>query len=463
MKKLLLLASIGIGSLIDLNAQSIPNSGFENWNTTSFEQPAPWNTANTENLRRGGPINVTKVPGVSGFGVRMETAIINPDTFNAYIINSNGDPMSGDGGVPYSQLPTTVTGSYRYSLGATDTAILLVFFKKNGAVISNDIFKIRGVTGSQLSWTTFSFPLTVGITPDSVIVAAASSNAISNIGVTNGSFLELDNLGFGGPGITQPLAGGTFENWSTITQDQLIGWNTNGEGVSKVSPGHLSSYAVQMITMDYGPVEGVHASGISIGEQSPGGPIGGMPFTNQIDTLCGYYKYFTTSNDSGAVMFNVMQNGMNLGGMYKTFGPASNWMYFELPIFSFMVPDTLNINIHSSANWPSDNTTAGSTFIVDDIHLKSQLVGLKSYNPFDMIFNTYPNPTTELVNITWNKSINESLNVKVHSITGELISSELVKKGSSAYQLNVMDYATGTYLVSIESNNKTWSTAFIKK
>ncbi|MDP2387837.1 MAG: T9SS type A sorting domain-containing protein [Bacteroidota bacterium] len=462
MKKILLLASIGITSISEFNAQSIPNPSFENWSTTNYEQPNPWNTANTENLRRGGPINVTKVAGVSGFGVRMETAIINPDTFNAYIINSNGDPMAGDGGVPYSQLPTAITGSYRYNLGVNDTAIILVFFKKNGAVISNDIIKIKG-TGNQPTFAAFSFPLTVSVIPDSVIVAAASSNAITNEGVTNGSFLELDNLGFSGPGVTQALAGGNFDNWTLYTQNVLMDWRTQGEGVSKVSPGHSGSFAVQMVTMDYGPGEGIHASSVSIGEQSQSGPIGGMPFTNQFDTLCGYYKYFTPSNDSAAVMYNVMSNGMNIGGMYESFGPASNWTYFELPIFSFTPPDTLNINMHSSANYPVDNSTAGSTFIVDDVHLKSQLVGIKSLNPFDMVFSTYPNPATELVNISWNKTINENFNIKVYSITGQLISSESVKSGSSGYQLNVKDYADGTYLVNIESSTKIWRTAFIKK
>ncbi len=465
MKKLILILSVTIASTSNFIAQTIPNGGFENWNTNSFENlDAPWDNPNARNLEVGLPINVTKIIGVSGYGVRLETVANSTDTSFAYVANFRNEP-TGEGGVPFSQIPTALTGYYRYNLGTTDSAIFLVFFKKNGVILSQDFFQFRGATGVQTNFIPFSFPLTSFTTvPDSVVFAAASSNAMSGVGVQVGSFLELDNIGFSGPGVTQQLAGGTFENWSLQTSYNLLDWNVNGEqGLSRVSPGHTGNYAVQLVTQDYG-TEGVHPSQISLGNQSQSGPIGGIPFTTLVDTLCGHYKYSTSGSDQAFFLYNLMSNGMNAGGDIHNFGPVSNWTYFEIPLNPMMtLHDTLNLTIQSSSNWPIDNTTAGSTLILDDIYFKSQLVGLKSNNPFDMIISAFPNPTTDVLNLKWNKHFNENVTMKVYSISGQLISSEVIVSGSSSKQLNVKEYAEGAYLITITTSSKTWKTTFIKK
>lgn len=466
MKKLLLILSVTIASTGNFKAQTIPNGGFENWNTNSFENlNAPWDTPNSRNLENALPVNVTKIIGVSGYGVRLETVANATDTSFAYIANFRNEP-NGEGGVPFSQIPTTLTGYYRYNLGTTDSAIFLVFFKKNGVILSQDFFQVRNATGVQVNFVPFSFPLTSFTTvPDSVVFAAASSNAMSGNGVQVGSFLELDNVGFSGPGVTQQLAGGTFEDWSMQTNYSLMDWNVNGqEGFSRISPGRTGNYAVRLETIDYGVSQGVHASGINLGNNSQAGPVGGIPFSTLVDTLCGYYKYSTSGNDQWFFLYNLLQNGMNMSGEVYNFGPASNWTYFEIPLNPMLIlHDTLNVTISSSSNWPVDNTTAGSTLVLDDIHFKSQQVGLKSTNPFEMIISAYPNPTTDVLNLRWNKQFNENVTMSVYSISGQLISSEVIESRNNSAQVNVKNYTKGAYLITISSSNKTWKTTFIKE
>jgi len=461
MKKLLLSLSIALVPTINSFAQAIPNPSFENWNTINYEEPIPWNSSNHDNIRLGIPANVTKVTGVTGFAVHLETIMNATDTSFAFISNANGDPMSGKGGVPFSQLPTTITGSYRYDLGTTDTAIIIVFFKKNGAVISQDLIQIRG-TGVQSAFTTFSYPVNVSVVPDSVIIAAASSNAISNIGIQNGSFLELDNLGFAGPGVTQTLLGGDFENWLPQTSDQILGWFEQGEGVTKVSPGYNGNFAVQLETFDYGS-GGIWGSGIGSGPSTQSGPSGGLPYTLQNDTLCGYYQYFTTGNDSAMIYNNLKLNGANVGGGSKNFGPAASWTYFEIHLGSFTTPDSLYVGATSSSNWPVNNATVGSRLLLDNLFLKSQLVGLKSNYPFEMFISIYPNPTTDVLNLNWNKKLNDNAILTIYSLSGQLVYSETLLNGSASKQLDVKNYTDGTYLISIESSSKVLRTAFIKK
>jgi hypothetical protein len=466
MKKLLLLLIVAIASTSNYVAQTVPNGGFENWNTASYDNPTPWNNSNQECLGRNLPVNVTKVAGFSGFGVRLETVANTTDTSFAYIANFPNEP-NGEGGVPFSQIPTSITGYFRYDLGTTDSAIMIVFFKKNGVVISEDLIQFRGATGVQSTWASFSFPLTSFTTvPDSVVFAAASSNAMSGVGVQVGSFLELDNVGFAGPGVTQTLSGGTFETWTMESVISLNDWNISGDqGFSRVSPGRTGNYAVQLVTQDYGP-EGIWGAGVSMGDNSQSGPIGGMPISSYVDTLCGYYKYSTNVGgfDSARFMYHGLWFGVMQTGQDFRMGPAANWTYFEFPLNPWLAPiDTLNFSFSSSNEWPVNNAFPGSTLVLDDIHLKSQLVGLKNHNPFDMVISTYPNPTTDVLNLKWNKKFNENVVMNVYSISGQLISSEVIEKGNNSKQLNIKEYTDGAYLITIASSSKTWKTTFIKK
>lgn len=116
MKKLLLLLFV---VNTNLYGQSVPNGNFEDWTIIPYEEPNGWFTANLQSVKNSGVVSVTKVSGQSGFAARMETKIIGSDTVESYILNSMGDPTMGQGGVPYSQQPTT-----NYFPRSSDTAFL---------------------------------------------------------------------------------------------------------------------------------------------------------------------------------------------------------------------------------------------------------------------------------------------------------------------------------------------------
>ncbi|MGZ3901046.1 MAG: hypothetical protein ACXVNQ_11345, partial [Bacteroidia bacterium] len=133
MKKLLLFTSMF--AIAKLFGQAVPNGSFENWTTINYSEPTGFNTGNSRDVPRMGVASITKVTGFTGFAVRIQNNVVGPDTSDSYIINTNNpcsDVPQWTGGVPYSQQPTAITGKYRYNLLGTDTAILLVIFRKNG-------------------------------------------------------------------------------------------------------------------------------------------------------------------------------------------------------------------------------------------------------------------------------------------------------------------------------------------
>ncbi len=287
MKNILLFAAILVLQ-VKLYGQAVPNGTFENWNSISYTDPNGWNNGNLRDIQRLGISSVTKVTGFSGFALRIQTNIVGTDTSDSYIINTNNpcsNPDQWTGGVPYSQQPTAITGYYRYNLPGNDSALMIIIFRKNGVHIGDNIIMIRG-TGSQLAFAPFSFPVTCAGVPDTIIIAAASSNKISNIGTQNGSFLELDNLAFAGT--TQPIPDGNFENWTAKSYDIPAGWETWGDGASKTTSSYAGIYAVRLETIGSMCV-GQNSSGITTGYMTnSNGPAGGIPYSLTNDTLCGY-------------------------------------------------------------------------------------------------------------------------------------------------------------------------------
>ncbi len=391
MRKLLLCSIILVQSYF---FAQLPDGTFENWTTNNYENPTGWLTANLRDFQRHSVFTVTKVTGFSGYAMRIETKVINGDTTESYIVNSTGtcdDPQNWTGGVPYSQQPTALTGKYRYNLPGNDTAIILVIFRKNNANIGNNLIKIRG-TGNQSTFASFSYPVTCSGAPDSVIIAAAASNKISNAGIQHGSFIELDNLAF--TGATQVIPNGNFENWTALNVQTPSGWDTWSFDMNhQTASAHSGNFAMNLATgMDEcGEASPATMTSGTMGDYS--GPEGGQPYNLMTDTLCGYYKYLPAGSDLASVNVTLTYLGMNAGGNGMQLSAASVYSYFEVPFSAFTTPDTIRIDFQSS-QWPVTLANVGSTLYLDDLYLKSNPLGIFSAGKKDIEVKLFPNPVS---------------------------------------------------------------------
>ncbi len=455
MKKLLLLLSCFL--ILGTVYGQLPNSSFESWNSTPYDEPTGFETGNHESASLG-LIPVTRVNGTSGYAVRMETMVSNGDTAQAYI--ANGDPGKGYGGVPFAQVPTAITGFYRYNLPANDTAILLVIFKSNGVVFSMDVFKIKG-NGTQNTFTAFSFPLSIGMIPDSVIIAAASSNLIDGVGIESGSFLELDNIAFTGTNI--PVENGTFENWSTFNNDALNGWETSNDGVSKTTDSYDGTYAISLQTIDYGNGDISNAS-MTCGQQTNNGLEGGIPYFETIDTLTGYYQYLTSGSDSAAVNISLMLNSNYIYGNQFFLTATAQYTYFQIPIYSNTTPDMLRIDFYSS-KWPFSPSSVGSTLILDHLQLKSELTASVK-NPLAKLKESsfsYPNPANDVLHVRFTSTVSENVIVEIYDLSGRLVIRENKTVNDNNIDLHVSSLKPGNYFYSVYSNGNKYEHAFTKE
>jgi len=362
--------------------QTIPNGGFENWTSTQYEEPTYYQTSNSSNNNGvQNPDNTIKTTDAyhGVYAIQLNTILINNDTSFAFF--ANGDPGQSPpaGGLPYAEKPTGLRLYYKSNIVGTDSAIIVVMFKKAGASIGNYFYKIgASKTAYTLFNPTFSPALTV--TPDTVVFASASSNAFIGKG-TPGNMLQLDSISFTGVAQQPVNFNGDLELWQSHTVNNINNWTLNdgGTGVTQTTDKYSGTYAIELSTTgpSFGGSNQVQPGNVITGTSvRNASPRGGHPYSNQIDTLVFYYKYIPADpNDSGYVSVNFSKNAVNMGGFQKKLGTAvGNYVKVMVPFNLAQAPDTSMVTIQSSwaQTWPYPNSYVGSDLKVDNMYLTSQ-------------------------------------------------------------------------------------------
>jgi len=171
----------------------LPNNSFESWEDTSVEEADDWYTLNPMLSAAGLENAVKTLDANSGsFAIEMTTLdLFGTDTMPSYIsigeidFNAQGSPFIPS---PYAASPTTFSGAYKYSPANGDQGGIQILFYEAGNVIGQHVEMFTSV---QTTYQTFSSPLTITGTPDSIIFLA-------NSGSNPGSVLKLDDLEFSG-------------------------------------------------------------------------------------------------------------------------------------------------------------------------------------------------------------------------------------------------------------------------
>ncbi|MBL0098585.1 MAG: T9SS type A sorting domain-containing protein [Bacteroidetes bacterium] len=202
MKKLyLLLITFSLINTI-CTAQSIPNSGFENWtNMGTYYEPDGWGTLNSltsalsvYTVTRGNPGN----PGSYYIKVTSKNAgAMGVVPGIAVSGNINSASMTPESGFPFSQRPATLTGSWQHMIFGSSQGyidVLLTRWDGNQRIVVANAH--RTLTGMAMNWATFNIPLNYldGNNPDSCMIVLAASGAQP----TNGDYLWIDNMTFSG-------------------------------------------------------------------------------------------------------------------------------------------------------------------------------------------------------------------------------------------------------------------------
>ncbi|HXP52340.1 MAG TPA: T9SS type A sorting domain-containing protein, partial [Bacteroidia bacterium] len=178
------------------------------------------------------------------------------------------------------------------------------------------------------------------------------------------------------------------------------------------------------------------------------------------DTLIGYYEYTTTGSDSGNVQATLSKNGSQVGGIDMNLSKATSWTYFSMPFSTSTQPDTLRIDIQSSV-W-SSNAKVGSTLLLDNLALKSTIVGLTNINN-TLACKSYPNPVKDLLMIELKEGWLNPVHIYVYDITGKVIMETNSRINNGLVYLNTSGLSSGIYFFKVDATTKSVINKFIKE
>jgi len=264
----------------------------------------------------------------------------------------------------------------------------------------------------------------------------------------------------------QDIPNNGFEEWSS---GEPVSWNTLDQDVLGVTFDMVTEdntdpfqgdACIKMETVSnyfwlYGDV--VMPGLITLGEieanplTQEGSITGGVPYSQNPQSLSGYFKYFPQEVDTasiGLVLFKWNEDTRDTlaAGIFQVGEEMAEWTPFEavLEYFIWEQPDTLNIIAASSSD--EEELMAGSTLYIDELTL--------NYGPTSIIepdftgdFNVYPISFTKQFRVEMNLVKKEKTVFKVFNINGQLISSHIFYIKNTPVNINYSDLKSGIYII----------------
>jgi hypothetical protein len=172
---------------------ALPDPSFENWSSQTVETADQWYTMN-ELLSGQGLENAVKTTDANtgAYAIEMTNYLDIQSTDTIRSVMSMGpidfySSMNPFMLAPYSATPTTFSGAYKYAGVNGDQGNISIEFYDNGALIGAHHEPLT----DQATYSTFSSPLTIVGTPDSIRFLVFAGN-------NPGTVLKLDDLSFSG-------------------------------------------------------------------------------------------------------------------------------------------------------------------------------------------------------------------------------------------------------------------------
>ncbi len=451
-----------------LNGQTaIPNSGFENWSHASFERPLGYHhTSNMQQHYDEQPYNLFKTSDAyhGQWALKLQTL---GENF-AYILNTEPDsqnPATWTNGVAFTGKPTGIRFYYKYNIGAVDSALVMLLFRKNGQMIGSEFIRFGGVKNSYTLFD-YDFESVLTETPDSLIFGFVSSDFRFEDDAIDGATLFVDSISLKGV-VEQPaLLNLDFEHWDNYqSPPYLLGWPNakHNDGIEQTTDAKAGNFALKLLSY-----QGVERSGenfeivtprvwpgsVSTGwwEEDCECQVGGMPYTLAVDTITFWYKYAPVLNDEAELWLNFRKNGQTIAHRAHRLQAASTYTYVSYAFDIGQVPDSLILQFQSSLWSNSALSYAGSTLIVDELYLKSELVPnqVLTLNVDGIVYG--PNPVVDKLNFTENAIVKA-----VFNSTGKRI--QLM---SDENYIDFSNVSSGIYFVIFEKEGKSSSYRIIK-
>jgi hypothetical protein len=463
MKKELLFLCIAIAAIEMQSQNAIPNPDFELWTTNSIENPMYFPFTSNENCyKQGNPSNVKKVtPAYHGqYALELKT-LSNNLAFMMNADSKGGNTNLWTNGMAYTGRPTGIRGYYKYNLATTDSALIVVMFRKSGTAIGTYQYKLGGIK-SDFTLLDYSFTPALTQDPDSLIFGLASSDYYKNQNGVVGSTLTIDSISLKGVA-SQPLQfNGDYELWEQLHFTPILNdWNLQSKesGLYKSSDAKTGQYALKLITYlgEENNVPRAQPGNLTSGYRDNTCDCikGGLPYTKTKDTLAFWYKYSPQGNDFAQVSIHFMKNGSQIHGEHKTLNASQNYQYIEVPFNLGVAPDHVIVQAISS-DWQNKNTSyVGSTLLLDNMVFKST-TNTSNQDIDAKKIAVWPNMIAEQLKIT--NFTTEVRSIEMYNIAGNKVLSAALLSNS----IDVSMLPKGVYFVRINTSTEKLNFKIIK-
>ena len=340
-------------------------------------------------------VSVTNALGCSGVGTLNTNIPFKVTTTITSPTNYSGcGSVSLDGGAGFA--------TYVWSNAATTRAI---------SVTTSGTYRVTVSSASGCS-TTASHTATVLANPNATITA--NNVALYCSGTSN---------------VTLSVGANTSYHWSTGAATQTVTIAPGNPGTYCVtvtsSAGCTSSSCTQLTTSCVAPSVSV----------TPTTSITAITATaNWIQPTC-YYGY----------SLRISKHGLNT---WTTYTSTPNTHY----TFSGLLHNT-------SYDWQiRTNCNSGQTVVSPWSATQTFTTAARLQEgefEVDNSFNAYPNPASEVVNISFTADKEEDMTIRMMDITGRIIYSTSLTAiiGENQHQINLSDFAKGVYLIGLQNSN----------
>jgi hypothetical protein len=211
MKKALFSVIISIFIAAPLMAQQqVPNGDFEDWEThvLGFEYPVGWDNPNAVLSLFGlTPVMPSTDAAHGNYSAYLESKLLNADgefvipgvvTLGTFVVDYVNSTATMEGGIPFTDRPPALTGSYKnFPAEGDSTMVVVIFTRYMGTKGKRDTLAVAGMFSKETveNWTTFAIPINFYSedSPDTMNIIVVSSNMIQP---NKDSKMYIDNLAF---------------------------------------------------------------------------------------------------------------------------------------------------------------------------------------------------------------------------------------------------------------------------
>ena len=444
---------------IALAQNPIPNAGFNNWNTQSYEVPNKWMMIGNTSK------DISKTLG-NVVGFRLSNDVASKTVSFAMNVGSKyPDPLTG--GFSISGTPGSIKINYNSEKLGNDTAMIIVGFTKGTdpiPMVLQEFYILPDATGTgDNSITvplTYSYP-TAGVVADSGFVYIASS--LRRIAPNSNGSIAIYDISFPG-GQTSADGNLSIESWGNLLVRKPNQWLTSldayEERVGKMnglqeyilsstdSRTGLAALLKQRSINTSSGTEIIPAWMVTRDTNLSYADMGTPSFavSKRYNSIRGYWKGSLTGGDRATVMVNFFHADTLVGsGMFsqdsKSTVPGNYMLFAEDIVWDSrftLTPSKATVGVYLTDSTFQNASNPKSQIFLEDLWLDDHFAGLKqTVKPTLTSVQCYPNPAKDQTTITSDSPIKRLV---VFNTSGQIVYAENLSQPSNTTVLHFGEF-----------------------